>query len=156
MAYSAAMKQAIGAVREQLAGAGFGLADSRFAHHGVHSVDPHAPLVLVACSGGRDSLALAAVAHTVASAWGMRCGAVIVDHGMQPGSAVVAQRAAAQCDQLGLALVLVRTVHVRVGGEGRKRRHVTRAMRRSPQPPANSARRPCCSRTRATTRPKAC
>ena len=85
MAYSAAMKQAIGAVREQLAGAGFGLADSRFAHHGVHSVDPHAPLVLVACSGGRDSLALAAVAHTVASAWGMRCGAVIVDHGMQTG-----------------------------------------------------------------------
>lgn len=118
MAYSAAMKQAIGAVREQLAGAGFGLADSRFAHHGVHSVDPHAPLVLVACSGGRDSLALAAVAHTVASAWGMRCGAVIVDHGMQPGSAVVAQRAAAQCDQLGLAPVIVRTVHVRVGGEG--------------------------------------
>lgn len=118
MAYSAAMKQAIGAVREQLADAGFGLADSRFAHHGVHSVDPHAPLVLVACSGGRDSLALAAVAHTVASAWGMRCGAVIVDHGMQPGSAVVAQRAAAQCDQLGLAPVLVRTVHVRVGGEG--------------------------------------
>lgn len=118
MAYSATMKQAIGAVRAQLASAGFGMADSRFAHHGVHRVDPHAPLLLVACSGGRDSLALAAVTHTVASAWGMRCGAAIVDHGMQPGSALVAQRAAAQCERLGLAPVLVRTVHVRVGGEG--------------------------------------
>ena len=61
MAYSATMKQAIGAVRAQLASAGFGMADSRFAHHGVHRADPHAPLLLVACSGGRDSVALSAV-----------------------------------------------------------------------------------------------
>lgn len=74
-------------------------------------------LVLVACSGGADSLALAAatayearrVGRSVRSrGYAVRAGAVIVDHGLQPGSAQVAERAAAQCRALGLSPVEVR------------------------------------------------
>ncbi len=43
--------------------------------------------VLVACSGGADSLALAAAAAFVAPRLGLRAGLVTVDHGMQAGSA---------------------------------------------------------------------
>ncbi|MFC8598222.1 tRNA lysidine(34) synthetase TilS [Isoptericola sp. NPDC057191] len=78
-------------------------------------------LVLVACSGGADSLALAAVTATEARRVGrsvratgdaVRAGAVVVDHGMQPGSDVVAQTAADRCRALGLDPVLVRRVQV--------------------------------------------
>jgi len=89
---------------------------------------PAGGLVLVACSGGPDSLALAA-----ATAWeaphsgrgsrpaqpaeGLRAGAVTVDHGLQPGSV---ERAAAVADtlrRLGLDPVEVATVEVgRAGG----------------------------------------
>lgn len=118
MAYSAAMKQAIGAMRAALGEQGIVMDDERFARHGEHAPAPDAPLLLVACSGGRDSLALAAVARVVAAAWGLRCGAVVVDHGMQDGSARVARVAAAQCASLGLEPVLVRTADVRVGDAG--------------------------------------
>jgi tRNA(Ile)-lysidine synthase len=80
---------------------------------------PLAPddLVLVACSGGADSLALAAavafearrVGRSVRSrGYTVRAGAVVVDHGLQDGSADVAAQAAAQCRALGLAPVVVR------------------------------------------------
>lgn len=65
-------------------------------------------LVLVACSGGADSLALAATASFVARRDGWQAGAVIVDHGLRPGSAQVAERAAQQCRELGLDPVMVR------------------------------------------------
>jgi tRNA(Ile)-lysidine synthase len=74
-------------------------------------------LVLVACSGGADSLALAAatayearrVGRSVRSrGYAVRAGAVVVDHGLQAGSADVAERAAEQCRSLGLAPVVVR------------------------------------------------
>ncbi|MFJ3405493.1 tRNA lysidine(34) synthetase TilS [Promicromonospora sp. NPDC090134] len=74
-------------------------------------------LVLVACSGGADSLALATAVAFEARRVGrsvrsrghaVRAGAVIVDHGLQAGSADVAARAAAQCRALGLDPVLVR------------------------------------------------
>jgi tRNA(Ile)-lysidine synthase len=42
---------------------------------------------LVACSGGADSLALAAAARFVAPRLGVACGLVTVDHGLQAGSA---------------------------------------------------------------------
>ncbi len=74
------------------------------------------PLVLVALSGGPDSLALAAAVAFEAPRAGMRAGAVIVDHGLQPGSADAAARASAQATWLGLAPVTVRTVSV--GTEG--------------------------------------
>lgn len=70
---------------------------------------PVAPRVLVACSGGPDSLALAAATAFVAPRLGIGAGAVVVDHGLQPGSAEVAARAAAQCEDLGLP-ARVRTV----------------------------------------------
>ncbi|MEJ1230731.1 MAG: tRNA lysidine(34) synthetase TilS [Galbitalea sp.] len=69
-------------------------------------------LVLVALSGGPDSLALAAATAFEAPRAGLRAGAVIVDHGIQPGSAEVAAAAAAQAVELGLDPVLIRTVTV--------------------------------------------
>lgn len=70
---------------------------------------PADALVVVACSGGADSLALAAcLAAESRGRPGLRAGAVIVDHGLQDGSAEVAQRAAEQCRELGLAPVRVR------------------------------------------------
>lgn len=59
-------------------------------------------LVLVACSGGADSLALAAAAAFVAPRLGLRAGAVHVDHALQAGSDQVAERAVATCRALGL------------------------------------------------------
>ncbi len=73
---------------------------------------PAGSLVLVACSGGPDSLALAAATAFVAPRAGLRAGAVVVDHGLQPGSDEVAARAAAACRALGLAPVVVRRVAV--------------------------------------------
>lgn len=74
-----------------------------------------APLVLVACSGGADSLALAASTAFVAARLGLRAGAVVVDHAMQAGSAAVAQVAAEQCRSLGLDPVEVITTVVPTG-----------------------------------------
>jgi tRNA(Ile)-lysidine synthase len=59
-------------------------------------------LVLVALSGGPDSLALAAATAFEAQRAGIRAGAVIVDHALQPDSADVAARAAEQARELGL------------------------------------------------------
>ncbi len=75
-----------------------------------------ADVVLVACSGGADSLALAAATAFEAPRSGVRAGLVTVDHGLQPGSAAQAARAAACGRELGLDPVL--TVDVEVGGEG--------------------------------------
>jgi len=73
--------------------------------------------VLVACSGGADSLALAVAARDVAPDAGWQVGAVVVDHRVQAGSGPVAERAATACRGLGLDPVLVRTVDVgRDGG----------------------------------------
>jgi tRNA(Ile)-lysidine synthase len=44
-------------------------------------------LVLAACSGGPDSVALAAALAFVGPRTGLRCGGVTVDHGLQRGSA---------------------------------------------------------------------
>ncbi|HLS04131.1 MAG TPA: tRNA lysidine(34) synthetase TilS [Actinomycetales bacterium] len=65
------------------------------------------PLVLVACSGGPDSLALAATAAFVVPRLSARVGAVIVDHNLQSGSAAAAKSAARQCEELGLDPVTV-------------------------------------------------
>ena len=74
-------------------------------------------LVLVAVSGGADSLALAAATAWVAPRLGLRAGAVTVDHGLQEGSAARACAVAETCAGLGLDPVLVETVTVgRHGG----------------------------------------
>lgn len=78
----------------------------------VRAVLPDDGLVLVALSGGADSLALAAATAFEAPRAGVRAGAVIVDHGLQEASAEVAARAAGQARELGLDPVLVRRVEV--------------------------------------------
>jgi tRNA(Ile)-lysidine synthase len=77
---------------------------------------PRDAVVLVACSGGADSLALAAATAFVAPRLGLRAGAVVVDHGLQPESDKVARAAADQCRELGLDPV--RLVPVDVGTDG--------------------------------------
>jgi len=74
--------------------------------------------VLVACSGGADSLALAAAAAFVGPRRGWPAGLVTVDHGLQPGSAERAESVAAWGHKAGLAPVVVETVqvHGRPGG----------------------------------------
>jgi len=86
------------------------IADTRRA---VRAVLPADGLVLVALSGGPDSLALAAATAFEAAG---RAGAVIVDHGLQAGSAEVASQAATAARDLGLDPVLV--VRVEVGADG--------------------------------------
>lgn len=69
-------------------------------------------LVLAACSGGQDSLALAAALAFVAPRAGLRAGAVTVDHGLQEGSASRALAVASTLRGLGLAPIRVATVTV--------------------------------------------
>jgi tRNA(Ile)-lysidine synthase len=59
-------------------------------------------LVLVACSGGADSVALAAATAFVAPRLGLRAGGVTVDHGLQPGSGERAAGVAVLLGKLGL------------------------------------------------------
>ncbi len=72
--------------------------------------------VLVACSGGADSLGLAAALAFEAPRAGVRCAAVTVDHGLQEGSAERAEATAALLRDLGLDPVLVRRVEVGPAG----------------------------------------
>ncbi|MFF2030926.1 tRNA lysidine(34) synthetase TilS [Arthrobacter sp. NPDC058192] len=79
--------------------------------------------VLVACSGGPDSMALAAVAAYFArrghvDGRPVSVGAVVVDHQLQPGSAAVAARTAGALEDLGLSPVRIRTVDVAATGSG--------------------------------------
>ena len=67
-------------------------------------------LVLVALSGGADSLALAAATAFEARSASWRAGAVVIDHGLQEGSDEVARAAARQGSGLGLDPVVVRRV----------------------------------------------
>ena len=79
---------------------------------------PAGATVLVACSGGTDSVALAAALAFEAERAGIRAGAVVVDHGLQPGSDDVAQAAAALCRDMGLDPVEVARADVRQTGAG--------------------------------------
>jgi tRNA(Ile)-lysidine synthase len=69
-------------------------------------------LVLVAASGGADSLALAAAVAFEVPRLGLRAGAVTVDHGLQVGSGQHARQVAAALTGLGLDPVEVRAVEV--------------------------------------------
>ncbi|WFB08154.1 tRNA lysidine(34) synthetase TilS [Streptomyces sp. LX-29] len=74
------------------------------------------PLVLVACSGGADSMALASALAFEAPKLGVRAGAVTVDHGLQPGSELRAAEVAERLRLLGLDPV--ESVAVTVGRDG--------------------------------------
>lgn len=77
---------------------------------------PAGDLVLVACSGGADSLALAAAAAFEAPRAGLRAGAISVDHGLQPGSAERARRVVTLLAERGLCPA--EAVTVAVGTDG--------------------------------------
>lgn len=78
---------------------------------------PAGARVLVACSGGADSLALAAATAFWAPRLGLVASAVVVDHGLRPDSAAVAARAAGACEELGLPGSVV-AVRVEAAGQG--------------------------------------
>src|SRR5271170_3077572 len=73
-------------------------------------------LVLAACSGGADSLALAAALAFEAPRLGLSGGGVTVDHGLQPGSAEQARKVTTALAALGLDPV--RSVSVTVARSG--------------------------------------
>lgn len=73
---------------------------------------PQNALVLVAVSGGADSLALASAVAFEAPGLGLRAGSVTVDHQLQDASTAVAHRAAGLCADLGLQPTLVEQVNV--------------------------------------------
>jgi tRNA(Ile)-lysidine synthetase-like protein len=72
--------------------------------------------VLAACSGGADSVALAAALAFEARSAAVPVGGVTVDHGLQPGSAARAAATAGLMRGLGLDPVLV--LRVDAGGAG--------------------------------------
>lgn len=74
--------------------------------------------VLVACSGGADSLALASAAVFEGRRLGLRVIGATVDHGLQPGSAQQARRVVAQLTDLGVAETVTVRVTVRASGDG--------------------------------------
>jgi tRNA(Ile)-lysidine synthase len=79
---------------------------------------PAGATVLVACSGGPDSLALADAALFESRHTGVHCGLVTVDHGLQDGSAMRAERVIAWGSSAGFHPVVSVAVDVsgRPGG----------------------------------------
>lgn len=72
--------------------------------------------ILVACSGGADSLALAAAAIFEGNRVGIRVGAVIVEHGLQSETKQVAADTAELLTNLGAEPVLIKSVKVGKAG----------------------------------------
>jgi tRNA(Ile)-lysidine synthase len=79
---------------------------------------PGAGPVLVACSGGRDSMVLAEAARFETGRAGLGCGLVTVDHALQAGSGSRAAGVADWARDRGFAPVEVATVRVSVDGDG--------------------------------------
>ena len=94
----------------------------------VSDLDP-GDLVLAACSGGADSLALAAAAAFVAPRLSLRAGGVTVDHGLQPGSAGRAADVTALLGTMGLGPVRNITVTVAPAARGPGPEAAARAAR---------------------------
>ncbi len=72
------------------------------------SVSHLAPRLHVGVSGGADSLALLATTCWVAQRMGLEVEASIVDHGLQDGSAEVAEQAVVQAERLGASPQVLR------------------------------------------------
>jgi tRNA(Ile)-lysidine synthase len=82
----------------------------------AHEVPDKAGTVAVACSGGTDSLALAAATVHCARRLGVTVHGLVVDHQLQPGSAGVARTATQALHRLGCPEV--RVLPVTVDGPG--------------------------------------
>lgn len=91
-------------------------AGPRTGGHGAGHERSPSPLVLVACSGGADSMALASALAFEAPKLGIRAGGITVDHGLQPGSGARAEEVVLRLRELGLDPV--ECVAVRVGRAG--------------------------------------
>ena len=106
-----------------------GLAVVQAVDGALNSQDKH---LLVACSGGVDSLALAFAARYVAIRRYLDYAAVVIDHQLQDGSAEVAAGVKQQLDRLGYSDVIVTTVQVddsaSVGPEAAARQARYRAL----------------------------
>ena len=96
------------------------------------ALNQHDVQLVTACSGGADSLALAFAARYVARRRDLKYAAVIVDHGLQPGSATIAARVSDQLDRIGYQDVIIATVQVEnsaaVGPEAAAREARYRAL----------------------------
>ncbi|MHC5263058.1 tRNA lysidine(34) synthetase TilS [Streptomyces sp. UC4497] len=93
------------------------LAVRRVLHDILNDSGPDAePTVLVACSGGADSMALASALAFEAPKLGIRAGGITVDHGLQPGSDARAEDVVLRLTALGLGPV--ESVAVDVGRDG--------------------------------------
>jgi tRNA(Ile)-lysidine synthase len=75
-------------------------------------------LLIVACSGGVDSTALAIASVEAARRRRLAVAGVVIDHGLQPGSAEVAVAAVARLVDLGLDDTTVARVQVQRSGAG--------------------------------------
>ena len=106
-----------------------GLAVVQAVDGALSSQDTH---LLVACSGGADSLALAFAARYVAIRRYLEYAAIVIDHGLQAGSAEVAAGVRQQLDRLGYQDVTVTSVEVdqaaAVGPEAAARQARYRAL----------------------------
>ena len=74
--------------------------------------------VLVGCSGGADSLALAWTTLVVGKRLELKTGVIIVDHQLFPESNSVALNAKKQCEDLGIEEVIIKKVNVEHNHEG--------------------------------------
>ncbi len=91
------------------------IAEIRLAVRAALAEVPEGSTVIVALSGGADSLALAVATAFEAPKRSLRAASVTVDHGLQDGSAEVAANAARIAQMLGLD---ARVLRVAVSGEG--------------------------------------
>lgn len=103
--------------------AGFPGASAPTGHDDAGAAAPGPPPhVLLAVSGGADSMALAATAAFLAGKGHVEASAVVVDHGLQPGSAHAAAAAAERVRAMGLAAAVVHA-HVPEPGTEEQARH---------------------------------
>ncbi len=104
----------------------------------VQAVDRLGPApFLVACSGGPDSLALAAAAAVVAARRDAEIRAIVVDHGLQPGSDQVAADVVAQLHEklaIPAQVVAIQVDRAGAGPEADARRARYHALGRAAEP----------------------
>ena len=74
--------------------------------------------ILVACSGGADSLALAWTSQVVTKRIGLNLIAVIIDHQLIKESSQVAQDAKKKCEDFGVEKVVIKQIEVKDDNEG--------------------------------------